>query len=322
MRIQPVPLPSTLPTENAIKSWNQTRINYDPEFWGLEYEGYRYLERVPTDKLEKRYIDIIRNLVRIVSRDRDVIPINSFLSSWYWYRKEFQTRLEFHFRGATPPINPPEGIPNNNGGDAPERPKFPSSCDVLFRFDESRHVVPFVKNGSVRIGLASRHKSGMPSDPRTDDELRKHSFMPGKYSKITTKSGNNIPIFGDIKYTMSSNDYYDLCMTCGYHKELFSDFKVDACIVILKPEIFAERISKTAKRHLHDFDFFHGPIQYYDPFNIGQNELINTFMSKDFSFAYQMEYRFIWFSEKNTVTDNYILLNIGSIEDISYLYKL
>jgi hypothetical protein len=322
MRIRPLIFPPSLPSDEAIKSWNQTYHNYGPEFWEFEYESYRYLERVSSDLLEKRYLDIIRNIVRIVSRERDVIPINSFLSSWYWYRKEHQTRLEFYLRGVTPPIGPPEWIPNNDGVDAPARPRCPNYSDVLFRFGKSQYMLPFFHRGSVRIGPASQYMSGMPGDPRTDDELKKHSFLPGKNAKVTAKSGKDIPVVGDIRLTVTSHNYFVLCMSCVYHKELFNDFNADTCVVILNHELFVERLSEAAKSFLPNWYFSHLPIQYFDPYNIGKNELLNPLMSKNFSFDYQMEYRFIWFSKEDLHADKHIFLELGSIEQIGLLHKL
>jgi len=315
MRIPTLPLPSTLPAERALASCNETSINYDPEFWEFEYEGYRYLERLTIDYLNKRYEDIIRNFVRLVSTRKNVISILSYHSSWYWYKKEYQTRLEFYLRGLRPRVDLPKHVPNNDEGDAPERSKYPNGGDVLFRFGKHDELLP------IRIGLASRHLCGKSNDPRTDNELEKNSFMAGEYTKITTISGVSIPIIGDFKYTTSGKNYYDLCMSCVYHKELFSDFNADACFVIKSPEIFADRISCAAKRYLPNHDLFHNPVQYYDPYTLGKNEFFDLYMSKDFSYAYQMEYRFIWFSKDNIKSDKFIFLDIGSIEDVGYIYK-
>ena len=49
------------------------------------------------DRLVKRYSEIARNMAALVSEDRYVIPIRSFLSAWYWYRKEHQTRYAAPF---------------------------------------------------------------------------------------------------------------------------------------------------------------------------------------------------------------------------------
>lgn len=91
--IPSLPLPAVLPRADAMKSWGHNETTYQPEFWEFQYRAHRYLGRVGDDELRARYDAITRNVQSIVSDDRNVIPVISFLSSWYWYRKEHQTRF-------------------------------------------------------------------------------------------------------------------------------------------------------------------------------------------------------------------------------------
>ncbi|SFV13453.1 hypothetical protein SAMN05192541_12019 [Bradyrhizobium arachidis] len=90
--IPSLPLPTSLPRDEAMRSWGQAASSYEPDVWEFELPRPSYLGRMPEAELRARYDGIARNLQTIVSDDRNVIPINSFLSSWYWYRKEHQTR--------------------------------------------------------------------------------------------------------------------------------------------------------------------------------------------------------------------------------------
>jgi len=99
LRVPSLVLPTTLPTRAAIRSWGDNLHNYEPEFWEFQYEVYRYLRGVAPLALADRYQTLIRNMRALIASERHVIPIQSFLSSWYWYRKEHQTRLEFAMRG-------------------------------------------------------------------------------------------------------------------------------------------------------------------------------------------------------------------------------
>jgi hypothetical protein len=49
----------------------------------LEYHARRYLSRVSDNELMARHDSIARNLQSIISYNRNVLPIQSFLSSWY-----------------------------------------------------------------------------------------------------------------------------------------------------------------------------------------------------------------------------------------------
>lgn len=167
-KIPSLELPNNMPTPGALTSWKQNEHDYEPEFWGFQYEIYRYLRNVEDDKLDERYREIHRNLVILARPERHVIPINSFLSSWYWYRKEHQTRYEYFLR-KRPLILPP---PFPRGAfSAPIRPKGPNSCDIIFRYGESEYMKRFFEDGEIRISPASVYKDGPVSDPRTDDEL-------------------------------------------------------------------------------------------------------------------------------------------------------
>src|ERR1700724_642107 len=90
--IVPLPLPGCLPHPSAVGS---AAHRYRPEHWEHEYRSRRYLSRVPQGELELRYEAMLRNVNVLVEKERDIIPITSTDSSWYWVQKEFQTRLKF-----------------------------------------------------------------------------------------------------------------------------------------------------------------------------------------------------------------------------------
>jgi hypothetical protein len=150
-------LPSVLPHPNALASHKENETTYHPDFWELEYAMLRYLARVDDDTLRRRYCNIVRNMRAIVSEDRHVIPIRSFLSSWYWYRKEHQTRLEFALRSLPLPCAPPVIAPRDPSA-APARPRGPNSGDVLFRYGEGRWLKEMVEFG----GCASKPRRSIP----------------------------------------------------------------------------------------------------------------------------------------------------------------
>ena len=143
-KIQLLDLPKQMPTQGAMKSCKQNEHNYDPEFWEFQYETYRYLKNVEIDKLDERYLEIYRNLFILVRHERHVIPVDSFLSSWYWYRKEHQIRYEYFLRNRPLPLPlpAPRGVFH-----APVRPKGPNYCDIIFRYGESKFMKSFFEDG-------------------------------------------------------------------------------------------------------------------------------------------------------------------------------
>jgi len=315
-------LPTSLPHPEAIKSFRDNRHSYDPEFWELEYQSYRYLENVATDALNDRYLSIFRNMKSLVSRDRDIIPIQSFLSSWYWFRKEHQTRLEYHLRGTSPSIQIPQAeIFDFKAQGAPVRPKHPNAGDVLFRYDKKQFLEAIAKEGSIRIRPASDFFPVENDEARQDQELLKRSFLPGRYSKVTAQDGKQLKIIGDIQQDVTFPNYYVFCMACDWDQNLISAFDgSDACLVIRDTDKFFERIQFAGKKSLHGWYFHHNPVNYFDPYERIKNEHIDPAMSKDFKFAYQREYRFLWFSPEGIQPNGFIFLNLGDLQDIAEVH--
>ena len=163
-KLDSLTLPDILPHEKAIKSWGQNIHNYEPEFWEFFYDINRYLKNITQEKLNERYKILSRNLHVLTSHERHVIPINSFLSSWYWYQKEHQTRYEFLLRGVPLPNSPPQP---RTPIKKPFSPKWPNSCDIIFRYGELKYMKLIVDEGIIRISPASKYKEGNASDPRT-----------------------------------------------------------------------------------------------------------------------------------------------------------
>ena len=318
-KIQSLELPEQLPTPGALKSWGQNEHDYEPEFWEFQYDRYRYLKNVDNDKLDDRYGDVHRNFCILVRSERDVIPVNTFLSSWYWYRKEHQTRYEYFLRNRPLPL--PLPCPRGDFS-APVRPKGPNSSDILFRYGNSQFMKPFIQRGEIRISPASEYKDGPASDPRTDDELNKKRSLPGQHSKITTMEGKDIPIIGDVHETVSIRmDYYALCMSTDFEPHIFEEFSdYDSCVIIKDPEQLAARIEASSSSVLPNWYFHHNPVEYFDPYEPHKNQYFAPVMCKDFRFAYQMEYRVIWHPQEHGSTKGYIFLSLGSLEDICDLY--
>lgn len=317
LRVPSLHLPESMPHSEAIRSFGDNLHSYEPEFWEFQYQVYRYLERATDGHLIERYKDILRNMKALISRDRDVIPIQSFLSSWYWFRKEHQTRFEFALRNVSLPVASPHGIKfNNEIMGAPVRPRHPNAGDVLFRYDKRTRIEELAHEGKIRIRPASDFRQMEHNRARQDEECSKKSFLAGAHTRITTRDGHNIPILGDVEQTVSMPDYYVFCMTCDWDPELFTDFEADTCIVIKDAELFARRVEIAAALQLLGWYFHHNPVQYFDPYERLKNEYFGAMMSKDFRFAYQREYRFLWSPQNGGAPDGFKFLELGSLGNL------
>lgn len=321
LHVKSLSLPQNYPAERAIKSWGQNIHNYEPEFWEFQYEIYRYLKNISDEKLLKRYEDLCRNFAVFSDSSRDIIPMNSYQSSWYWYRKEHQTRYEFFLRNLSLPEPPkPRAIIKK-----PYRNEKSVSYDILYRYGYDKPITSLLESGFTKIKSASVYKDGISSDPRTDDEKNKERWFVGNHSKITTQNGDEIKISRDVKSSISACDYYVLCLSYDFEPSIFDEFGYDSCLIIKDPEKFASRLEAEFKKHFPRWYFHHNPIQYFDPFEHQKNEYFNPTMSKDFSFAYQMEYRFLLDplkpAEEIKSLSNFEI-QLGSLSDICELYRV
>lgn len=317
-RIEPLHLPSQLPNEKAIRSFGQNKYNYDPEVWEFQYETNRYLEGVSNDYLIQRYNSIKENFPIYTENRRDVIPIISFLSSWYWYRKEHQTRYELFQRKISHLVEPPIPVPNVS---KLYSTRNPNSYDKLFRYGERKFMKEFIQEGKIRISPALSYKDGAKHDPRTDDELNKNRWTPGKSITIQTKDGVNIPILGDMKSTVSAPNYYTVCFSTEFEYYMFDKFGYDTCIIIHNPELFEKRIKEATDKLLPNWYYIGTPVEYYDPYEkSSKNEVFMATISKEFLYAYQQEYRLLWDSLNNEEVKDYIYVQVGDLNDICELY--
>jgi hypothetical protein len=319
-KIPSLKLPGILPHERAIKSWGQNIHDYEAEFWEFQYEIYRYQKNLSDEKVVNRYKEMCRNFRVLTGRERHVIPINTFLSSWYWYRKEHQTRYELFQRGIPLPSPIPEP---RRSIKKPFCPKGPNSCDILFRYGHFKYMQGFVEKGKIRISPASAYRDGFELDPRTDDELNKHRWELGDHIRIRTQTGKEQPIIGDLKRTVSApNNYYTLCVSTDFEPTMFELFGYDSCVVIKNPKEFAARLERVTRSILPGWYFLDCPIEYFDPHEPNRTQLFTATMCKDFSYAYQMEYRFLWDPLDKTSAKDHIEVNLGPLRDICELYVL
>jgi hypothetical protein len=316
--IPQLPLPRSLPHSGAITSTGSRPEHYTPESWEREYRARRYLGRVSPGELESRYTSILRNLVTLVSAERDVIPLTSALSSWYWFRKEHQTRLEFSLRQA--PIAAPE-LPLYSERRGPAKPEYPNAGDVLFRYGKKNHLQQMLDEGVVRLGSATSYVQMENDSARQDDEITKTSYLPGEYARVTTMAGREIPIVGDITRKTSTSNYCLLCLSSEWDPQLFTAFKAaDSGLLIKGWERLHKRLSGASEKAFPGCISSLLPVHYFDPYDMTAREPSIAALLKDFRFAYQQEWRFICVPQNDEPPQQALFLNTGPLTDIAELF--
>lgn len=315
--IPALPLPSRLPHPRAIESFRTGPEKYEVDFWEMEYRVQRFLRRVDDAYLEWRYRSILRNLQTLVAEERDVIPLQSGLSSWYWFRKEYQTRLEFHLRGKALPL---PDVALYQVRQAPAKPKHPNTGDILFRYGQRGHLLQTLA-GRARLGSSESYAKIENDEARHDAEHEKRSFLSGDHARVTTMDGKTIPIIGNITRIVAAPHYYMLCLSSEWDPQLFGAFKVDSCLLIRDAEEFRFRLLEACEADLPGWLCELIQVQYFDPYEMTKNELFDSAMSKDFSFAYQQESRFICSARDGSHATESTVLTTRALGDIAELYS-
>lgn len=308
------PLPQ-LPSPEAVKAFGRNEHSYHPDMWELEYATRRYLERTDDAELVLRYSQILRNVRSLAGPEWDTLPIDIPRGSWYWLRKEYLTRLEFALRG--------QDIPEGDlSAAAPDReatrPDVPVA-GLLFRFGKREHMQELVE-GRVRFTPAKAYEGDELNEARKDEEKAKHAFSPGQYVTVTQHDGSTIPIIGNLKRTVHGGDYHMACFSREWDGGFFDAFDADACVVVKDPDQFVRRIEAAGQAVFPGWYFMHCGVEYYDPHELPPKQVFSPPISKDFSFAYQREYRVFWDRLGGTPVEGIQYIDIGSARDILSIY--
>jgi hypothetical protein len=308
-----ITVPSVKPHEKAINNKHE----YDQDFWELDYAMTGYLSGVLDDELFSRHLAIIKNMQSLTSPDRHTIPISCFLSSWYWFRKEHQTRYEMAKRDLPLPAETkdlPLLEPTNQRTHI--RPIRPNAGNILYRYTEPKFAEAFLKKGSVYLSCATKMSSHKGDKARFDIETSKSRFSSKDNIKFTTMGGKNIPIISDLKRTSSSPDYYLFCVSTDYDPILLNELG-GACVAIKDPEKFSLKLQQWGEVNMPDWFFGEFPIEYYDPYEHIKNHVTAASMTKGFEFAYQREFRFAFGSTAGLNAVPIPPIELGNLEDIA-----
>lgn len=309
--------------------WRLSDSRYDRELWEFEYDNYRYLRNLSDEALDQRYEQLCRNLAFLICDLRDEPPLRAhFLSSWWWLRKYAHMIYEYRQRARTSPAAP-LAVEAAGAPASPIRtPSHPNACDFVVRYSEERWLREFIDRGVVRIAPASSYLGEHLDEARQDDELNRHRYERGDLVRVTTQDGQQIPIIGDLQRTTSfSVNYYVICCSNEHDTRLFSAFPnssgepAESCVIIWDIEEFARRLELASSHVLQNWYFHYNPVAYFDPYEVRPREHIDPGMSKDFRYAYQREYRFLWLPISGGTANEPIFLTLGPLTDIASLYS-
>jgi hypothetical protein len=305
-KIERHPLPP-LPPAKVVNSMNHNEVRYDPDFWSLEYVPRRWLERVGDAELVTRYRHLVRNMRTFVGPHRDAMPIWWPESSWYWLRRDYITRLELAMRGLAPPVVPEGDVPQGS----PPQIEHPN---VLYRFGQREHMLELA-SGKVRFTPAKSYQAIENDEARQDEETAKHAYSAGQHVRIILPDGQEAPIIGNLKTSVSGPGYHMACFAREWDAQFLQAFG-DTCVVVHDIDEFARRVGEAGRKVFPGWYWMYTNVEYFDPYERPPGFRLRTAISKDFLFAYQREYRFFWDQLDAGPIDGVQYVDIGACSDI------
>jgi hypothetical protein len=261
---------------------------------------------------------VAANLNVFWSEERQKISIRNVYSAWYWLRKEHQVRLEMSLRNLTPRLMIVLPVDDVH---APARPSGPNFGDLLFRFSKTEWLVRTLREGHLWINDGTTFLNRALGSARADDELKKTRNFLAERTRLMLRDGREIQAPSDITWHVEGPPYFLFSTSSDFHFYLFDAFAgSDACLVIHDSVTFVERMNAALHTTYPGWDFGEYPVHYFDPYEpASADEKLHPFTSKDFSHAFQMEWRYV-FVPPGPVTEKHIELYLGPCHDIASLY--
>lgn len=324
-------------------------------WWEKEYAEHRYMRALPMKDLNKRFHDLMANMLFI--SDSGKIGISSSWSGIEWARYQQHLDAEAAARG----------LPFPYFLDSRYSPDWDK--DGFTRSVKSRHsarafkavkawdeacgnrqfsVVKYGKRGDMERFLHYGEILVRPSttfDDETFNRAQRDDENSVRVFGARTVDGSAVPAsqlpsgWGD-RYSMNEfsaamdRDYMLYCMSSTLSPTLFSQFgeDYDACVLIYDMGEFVTRINQGTKKRFPREGFVHGHCQttYIDP--LGEIPItpkppktprkIPIPFLKHFRYAYQKEYRFVWLPKEPQKGLEKECVRIGSLEDIAEIIRI
>jgi hypothetical protein len=299
----------------------------------VQYGASRYLEKASLEQLDNREKHLYANIWTTYN-DGSVREITNPGRREFFFSKIIELEVERKLRlGSRGNIQFDEAAIMDLAcrSYTPVRPRIPPSLltsPFLVRYSEIHFINDALSNGILKITPASRYNDSSLNSAQYDDELRHFAVtpresIPFKLIGRTVAGGPEVTIPHrplELFRFMEVPNFYVFCCAASFDCRMFNDFKADAALIIHGVEEFIKRVGHAVAQRVPS-TFLHQNVRYYDPYAITRpSELIPAF-SKNFSYAYQDEYRLVWKPSSETELEPFFI-NIGPMNDIAAMVEL
>lgn len=200
-----------------------------------------------------------------------------------------------------------------------------SGIDILpiYKYTKREWAKDFIQRGRIYVSTASSLNDPSLNAAIRDDELVVNAITDDSTTKVLLvnhemlETEKQIPTIGDIEFTLELAkpvDFYVLCFSMECNGQTLAQFEdYDTCISIGDHERFVRAIYSEFERFVGRWRCLAGPVEYYQPRSI---KLLpeTVFFHKDQKYAYQQEYRIVFYPNDPYQKLESMFLEIGSLE--------
>jgi hypothetical protein len=302
------------------------------EWWRLHYRSARDLDHLSPGMLSERLFDCLNNIrVRTERGKLGLLRPDQVGEEWsVWFTEVLEECVlrgyEYPgpitiapFRSAFEHVFDP--IPNMapvlEEHDLAGRPH-------LLKFGDARWLRRSLESGIFRIAPASFYESADLDHARRDTELQR-LLSPNprdpRADRFRAKGRTCVRDGLSGVAIVSPTDYYLFSLSAVYSSRLFGDFSATACLVLLDPSSFLDRLAIAVKAHLAGWSAQLGPVSYYDPVRVDPSQVV-VHRFKPFRHAYQAEVRAVWIPATDLGNLEPFEVELGPLTDCAVLVDI
>lgn len=315
------------------------------ELWRLQYRSHRYLEHLTDKELKQRAKDVHCNSLVLTEQGKiGLHPINEggiyWLETWTHVLEEFELRYGPYPAGFTdlsirdsiieeaPFLKSLKHFEQHGIQKAIKafRELNVETGTYLVKYGKYRYLNTVLEKGVICINPASFYNDPSLNHAIRDSELQLIVQVHPRDIKLEFLDKGSmrlkaIEARSNVAVTFRSHtDYYVYCLSSTFAPRLFYDFEADSCLLVTQPAKFVERLTENFQRKFPNWEGIDIPVIYVDPMRpIGEP---NVFFSKHFRYAYQKEYRVIWFPPSDEKALEPAFLELECLKDCCELISI
>jgi hypothetical protein len=302
-------------------------------YWRTQYRRDRYMAHLTAEELAERSNDLMNNLMTLTEDKkigvRAMDKPGSYISAAYTNILEECVLREYEYPFPLDRVKewhyPHYDWPGIDKAIAAFKRRKLKPGTFLVKYGEMKYLKPAFESGAIRISPASRYDDPWLNYAIRDTELELKIHLRPTGNLVLNDSppelNSSTSRMSELEILKAPTNYYVYCLAGDFDIRLFGDFRADACLLITDIISFAKRLVQTVCQRLPGWIATGTGVKYVDPFNITKEE-IDLIYCKDFRYAYQKEYRFIWTPPSPATVLDPIDISVGSLNDCCDLISL